>query len=158
MAITSCNSVIYWFLILKNTYACVIEIFGCLFELMFCLCHLFVKTVKTIPFSFNKMNWLLFYTLAKHLQPNQKFLNFFDDLWTPFQRCFHVCGSIFCNCKQSIRSLLVCFVMHFWMKNCFQLLGHLLRSVRTIWSKCLSRLGSKLLVVFLIGATTVLAF
>ena len=29
--------------------------------------------------------------------------------------------TFFDNCKHSVRPLFVCFMMHFWMKNCFQL-------------------------------------
>ena len=73
------------------------------------------------------------------------------DLWITFALSFHVFGPFFRNCKQSARQLLVCFMMHFWVKKYFQLLNLLARPVWNLWSKYLSRLRSRL-----VGVTTFL--
>ena len=121
----------------------------------------FVKTVKIIPLSFSGMNWLLFnYTLVKHLQPDQKLYLLYDGRRNKYQsgEVFEA-AFYFERMKLNLLLELVCFVTYFLMKNCVKTINEISsEGVKSIWSKCLSRLRSKLLIAFLIGVTIFLAF
>ena len=92
--------------------------------------------------------------LKQRFTLNGRVLSFLLNLLTPFWMCFHVYGPLFCNCKQLILRLLVCFVISRWRI----VFSYQFSDTESIRSKCLPRLRFKLLIAFLIGVTTFLAF